>query len=279
MLIEFALSATGSLTAQTGYDAFGSATNAAFPTRYQFTGREFDSFTGLQFSRARFYDPRLGRFISEDPIGFAGGDVNLYGYVGNRPLALRDPTGQIPLLAPVIIGGGILILASPSYVNAPGPNDPVFDSRNDLVANGVIGSTLGLGLRVAGGAILSRFCQIGRPKKVTVPAQTASDLVPEFRPFTYRNFRYNLGQQTGQIPPNSHAHHVFPNEFADDFARAGLNHNDPSFGAWWQSGSHLRNAAQYNREWRNFLATDPNRDDIINFGRAIMTRYGISVGF
>ncbi|MDI1241819.1 MAG: RHS repeat-associated core domain-containing protein, partial [bacterium] len=46
--------------------------NGAFPSRYQFTGREFDSTIGLQFSRARFYDPKLGRFISEDPIGFAG---------------------------------------------------------------------------------------------------------------------------------------------------------------------------------------------------------------
>lgn len=99
MLIEFALSATGSLTAQTGYDAFGSATNAAFPTRYQFTGRERDDFTGLMHYRARHYDPKLGRFISEDPIGFAGGDVNLYGYVGNRPLALRDPTGTVAIPA------------------------------------------------------------------------------------------------------------------------------------------------------------------------------------
>ncbi|MBX3265414.1 MAG: RHS repeat-associated core domain-containing protein [Acidobacteria bacterium] len=86
--------ATGSLTAQTGYRASGNATNAAFPTRYQFTGREFDSSTGLQFSRARFYDPKLGRFISEDPIGFAGGDVNLYGYVWNDPLHFVDPQGR-----------------------------------------------------------------------------------------------------------------------------------------------------------------------------------------
>ena len=87
------------MTAHTGYDAFGNATNPAFPTRYQFTGREFDSFSGLQFSRARFYDPRLGRFISEDPIGFAGGDINLYGYVGNRPLNRKDPLGLFPSLS------------------------------------------------------------------------------------------------------------------------------------------------------------------------------------
>ena len=84
------------MTAQTGYDAFDNATNPSFPTRYQFTGREFDSFSGLQFSRARFYDPRLGRFISEDPIGFAGGDVNLYGYVRNQPYIFRDPMGLYP---------------------------------------------------------------------------------------------------------------------------------------------------------------------------------------
>jgi uncharacterized protein RhaS with RHS repeats len=48
----------------------------------------------LQYSRARWYDATLGRFISEDPIGFAGGDVNLYGYVGNNPLRFVDPSGN-----------------------------------------------------------------------------------------------------------------------------------------------------------------------------------------
>lgn len=86
-------SSTGSLTASQSYDSFGNPTNANFPTRYQFTGREFDNFTGLQYSRARFYDPRLGRFMSEDPIGFSGGDINLYGYVWNDPLMFVDPLG------------------------------------------------------------------------------------------------------------------------------------------------------------------------------------------
>ncbi|MCC6451861.1 MAG: RHS repeat-associated core domain-containing protein [Acidobacteria bacterium] len=96
--------ATGSLTATQSYDSFGNPTNASFPTRFQYTGREFDNFTGLQFSRARFYAPNLGRFISEDPIGFNGGDVNLYGYVGNNPIRKNDPLGQFPftpLLPPV----------------------------------------------------------------------------------------------------------------------------------------------------------------------------------
>jgi len=63
----------GTLTASNSYDSFGNPTNANFTTRFQFTGREFDSTTGLQYSRARFYAPKIGRFSSEDPIGFNGG--------------------------------------------------------------------------------------------------------------------------------------------------------------------------------------------------------------
>lgn len=84
---------SGSLTASTAYDSFGNATTANFPTRYQFTGREFDNLSGLYYYRARFYDANLGRFISEDPIGFPGGDVNPYGYVWNNPQNFTDPMG------------------------------------------------------------------------------------------------------------------------------------------------------------------------------------------
>jgi hypothetical protein len=47
----------------------------------------------LYFYRSRYYDPLVGRFISEDRIGFAGGDTNLYRYVRNRPLNFSDPFG------------------------------------------------------------------------------------------------------------------------------------------------------------------------------------------
>lgn len=46
-----------------------------------------------RYSWARYYHPTLQRFISEDPIGFAGGDVNLYAYVFNAPLTFLDPLG------------------------------------------------------------------------------------------------------------------------------------------------------------------------------------------
>jgi RHS repeat-associated protein len=79
------------------YDSFGritSQTNANFNTRFNYTGREFDAETGLYFYRSRYYDPVVGRFIGEDAIGFGGGDVNLYRYVGNGPVNAIDPFGK-----------------------------------------------------------------------------------------------------------------------------------------------------------------------------------------
>ena len=100
--------ASGTITSSTSYDSFGNAIpkqaagsaasgagNAApnVATSYRYTGREYDADTGLYYYRNRWYDPEIGRFISEDPIGFAGGDVNLYGYVGNNPHGYIDPFG------------------------------------------------------------------------------------------------------------------------------------------------------------------------------------------
>lgn len=49
--------------------------------------------------RARYYDPTVGRFVSEDPVRWAGG-LNLYRYVKNQPATLTDPSGEAPVLTP-----------------------------------------------------------------------------------------------------------------------------------------------------------------------------------
>ena len=61
----------------------------------RFAGREYDAQTGLYYNRARYYDPLIGRFISEDPLGLDGG-INLYAYAANDPVNSRDPYGLNP---------------------------------------------------------------------------------------------------------------------------------------------------------------------------------------
>jgi RHS repeat-associated protein len=78
------------------YDGFGTRTGTtAVDFRYGYTGRELDVETGLYYYRARYYDSKVGRFISEDPIGFSAGDTNLYRYVGNNSTNYTDPTGTL----------------------------------------------------------------------------------------------------------------------------------------------------------------------------------------
>ncbi len=85
----------GAVQTQYTYEPFGQVTvngpSSANP--FQYTGRENDG-TGLYYYRARYYHPGLQRFISEDPLGFAGGDADFYAYVGGAPADLTDPSGM-----------------------------------------------------------------------------------------------------------------------------------------------------------------------------------------
>ncbi|MCF6250771.1 MAG: RHS repeat-associated core domain-containing protein [Methylococcaceae bacterium] len=87
----------GSTKESNRYDAFGAILNLSFPgtgNEQLFTGRQLDVNTGLYYYRARYYDAEIGRFISEDPLGFQAG-VNFYAYVGNNPVNFNDPSGLV----------------------------------------------------------------------------------------------------------------------------------------------------------------------------------------
>jgi RHS repeat-associated protein len=96
--------ASGSVARTYRYDSFGRiiSQTGTLDQPFAFTGREYDAETGLYYYRARYYDPKAGRFTSKDPIGFGGGDVNLFRYVGNDPVDFKDPRG----LAAIIINLG-----------------------------------------------------------------------------------------------------------------------------------------------------------------------------
>ena len=78
------------------YDSFGqitAETNPNLTPKHAYTGRIWDEDVDLQYNRRRWYDPTVGRWISEDPIGFNAGDANLSRYVGNSAADTTDPSG------------------------------------------------------------------------------------------------------------------------------------------------------------------------------------------
>jgi RHS repeat-associated protein len=85
-------SATGAVTLTRQYDAWGALQVGVGEPGFAFTGREWDPETGLYFYRSRYYDSKLGRFISEDLIRFDGGE-NFYAYVTDSPTNSVDPFG------------------------------------------------------------------------------------------------------------------------------------------------------------------------------------------
>jgi RHS repeat-associated protein len=98
----------GALTNTYTYDSFGklTASTGTLTNPFQYTGREFSSETNLYYYRARYYDPSLGRFLSEDPMGFFAGP-DFYAYVRNRPTLYSDPTGLNPAVGVLPWLGGI----------------------------------------------------------------------------------------------------------------------------------------------------------------------------
>ncbi len=87
---------TGAVVQEYTYSPYGvieTATETEDIVPFRFAGGLADPATGLVRFGARDYDPEIGRWTAKDPIGFAGGDSNLYGYVAGDPINAIDPTG------------------------------------------------------------------------------------------------------------------------------------------------------------------------------------------
>ena len=115
--ILLATDASQNIVTSYSYDAYGQTSQSgANDNSQQYTGREND-LTGLYYYRARYYSPALGRFISQDPIGWAAGQTNGYAYVGGNPLSNIDPDG--------------LASKNPNICNGKDCVDPPYDPTPD----------------------------------------------------------------------------------------------------------------------------------------------------
>jgi len=134
--------ASGSVTSSVRYDAFGSLLQGT-ANLFGFTGRELDAASELYYYRARYYDPKIGRFISEDPIRWLGG-LNLYLYVRDNPVNHIDPSGllsvnQAACLSFWTLAGGLGGMEIGGAVAAPGG----ITIPMGMAAGGAMGATAG----------------------------------------------------------------------------------------------------------------------------------------
>ncbi len=133
------------------YEGYGNTTSsgATSANALQYGGRENDG-TGLYYNRARYYSPTYARFISADPIGFAGG-MNLYAYANGNPISVTDPLGLMGA------GGG----GSASH---PGPvcdpSEAYWDRYRDFVSQYAI-NVGPAAAALAGGVMPKSFAPAG----------------------------------------------------------------------------------------------------------------------
>ncbi|MBK7893032.1 MAG: RHS repeat-associated core domain-containing protein [Bdellovibrionales bacterium] len=144
---------SGTVAQAIHYDEFGRVlvnTNPGFQP-FGFAGGHFDHETGLVRFGARDYDPEVGRWLSKDPILFAGGDANLYTYVANDPLNLVDPSGRIAIPPQLIAGGIAGLIDLISQLNQ-------LDGRIECVDWSSVGASVAIG--VALGSVDRLFGQL-----------------------------------------------------------------------------------------------------------------------
>jgi RHS repeat-associated protein len=82
----------------------------AFVFDMRFPGQRYDSVSGLSYNYFRYYDASIGRYMQSDPIGLQGG-ISTFSYALQNPLVSVDPTGEAPLIAPILLNAWLRAIA------------------------------------------------------------------------------------------------------------------------------------------------------------------------
>lgn len=158
------------------YDVFGKPDSVSgIANRFMFTGREYDEETGLYYYRARHYDPKTGRFLQRDPIGYIAG-INLYTYCENNPANLTDPHGYWALWDDLAVSAaGAVYGAAKTY-----SGDVISNVREGKRGLGALKATSPLRTYIAqaaGGAAQAEASRYGGPTVGAIAGAVVADLV------------------------------------------------------------------------------------------------------
>lgn len=135
------------------YEPYGSQDQAPDdPASPGYTGHLEERDSGLVYAGARWYDPRIGRFMSPDPVRFSVSNpvsFNRYAYANNNPIVYTDPDGRLAVTTLVLIGAGIALISE----NANTPD--VGEKTSNLSVDGLAPAAvlMGGGIIVEAGAV------------------------------------------------------------------------------------------------------------------------------
>ena len=155
----------GEVVKEVAYDTFGtivSDSSPDFKVPFGFAGGLYDADTKLTRFGYRDYDASTGKWTAKDPIGFDGGDTNLYGYVLGDPVNFVDPDGNTPV---TVVGGVVGGAIAGALVGGVGA---YYGSGGDW---GAVSNGIAMGM--IGGGLAGFFAGIGNP----AAAYSAWDLV------------------------------------------------------------------------------------------------------
>lgn len=147
--------ASGAVVEHKNYLPYGQGFNEAdeSATEYNFTGHIADG-SGLIYANARYYSPRMGRFISPDTIQ-PGGETNRYFYANNNPIEFNDPSGHSPVaVAGVIFAVSAVIGGTGAILTWQGLES---DNQAMTTAGLVMIGTGAIGMSAAGGYLLGAW--------------------------------------------------------------------------------------------------------------------------
>jgi len=281
---------TGTAAQTQGYYPWGETRFGSLETEYQFTGQYRLAALGLDYFNARWYDPALSRWTQPDtdvPESQDGRGLDRYAYANNNPLYYTDPSGHIPI--PVIIVIAIVALkvidygwtAYDAWQSGRVLADP--NASQEAKDAAAVSLALTVGFEAAEPDDLLPVSlpldDLARRGLVTFGKEAGERT---FRSYTRRNFRENLRRLTGSSLDDivgREAHHVLPQQFAPDFAEAGININDPIFGSWVDAMAHRDWSYAYNQRWKAFLMDKHSAEEILDFARKLAEEYGFDVYF
>jgi RHS repeat-associated protein len=138
---------SGTVVATYTYDPFGvlMEKTGSIDQPFRFSTKRYDEETGLSYYGYRFYSPSLGRWMTRDPLGEAGG-INLYGFVGNNAINGIDPLGLMPGAAAV--QSAIMGASGPAAATGRGSSQFTYEDWQDWMEDyrkGFIYVTLSIG--------------------------------------------------------------------------------------------------------------------------------------